>query len=58
LGVLASFIESNGITKVWLLGVQPESLKQGHDLSPAIRKTLGALLELLFGLRTQEVNVC
>jgi hydrogenase 3 maturation protease len=58
LGVLASFIESNGITKVWLLGVQPASLKQGHDLSPAVRKTLGALLELLFGLRTREVNVC
>jgi hydrogenase maturation protease len=58
LGVLANFVESNGITKTWLLGVQPESLKQGRDLSPTVRKTLGALLELLFHLRTQEVNVC
>ena len=58
LGVLANFIESNGITKAWLLGVQPESLKQGHDLSPTVRKTLGALLELLFHLRMQEVNAC
>lgn len=58
LGVLANFIESNGVTKAWLLGVQPESLKQGHDLSPTVRKTLGVLLELLFRLRTQEVNVC
>jgi hydrogenase maturation protease len=58
LGLLASFIESNGVTKAWLLGVQPESLKQGDDLSPTVRKTLGVLLELLFHLRTQEVNVC
>ena len=58
LGVLANFIESNGVTKAWLLGVQPESLKQGHEISPTVRKTLNALRELLFHLRTQEVNVC
>jgi hydrogenase maturation protease len=58
LGVLANFVESNCLTKAWLLGVQPESLKHGHDLTPTVRKTLGVLLELLFHLRTQEVNVC
>ncbi len=50
LGVLANFVESNGVTKTWLLGVQPESLKQSHDLTPTVHKTLGTLLELLFHL--------
>jgi hydrogenase 3 maturation protease len=58
LGVLANFVESSGVTKAWLLGVQPESIKQGQDLTPTVRKTLSVLLELLFHLRTQEVNLC
>ena len=58
LGVLANFVESSGVTKAWLLGVQPESLKEGQGLTPTVRKTLGVLLELLFHLRTQEVNLC
>jgi hydrogenase maturation protease len=58
LGVLATYIESNGITKAWLLGVQPESLQEGQPLSPRIRKTMGILLELLFQVRRQEVAAC
>jgi hydrogenase 3 maturation protease len=58
LGVLANFVESRGVTKAWLLGVQPESMKEGQDLTPTVRRTMGALLELLFHLRTQEVNLC
>lgn len=58
LGVLAGFVESNGVTKAWLLGVQPESLKGGQGLTPKVRKTLGVLLELLVHLRTQETSLC
>ena len=38
LGVLAGFVESNGVTKAWLLGVQPESLKQGEASVPRFAK--------------------
>jgi hydrogenase 3 maturation protease len=58
LGVLAKLAESNGITKTWLLGVQPESLKEGSGLSPTVRQTMGVLLELLFHLRTREGTRC
>lgn len=47
LGLLARQIEANGRTTAWLLGVQPASLKPGEPLSPAVRATLGLLLELL-----------
>jgi len=58
LGVLAKYVESNGVTKAWLLGVQPESLKAGQALTPAVRKTLDVLVELLLDLKTEEVAVC
>jgi hydrogenase 3 maturation protease len=48
LGLLAQLIESNGISRAWLLGVQPESVKTGQGLSPKIRATLDGLRELLF----------
>ncbi len=47
LGLLAKWAESNGTTRVWLLGVQPESLRTGERLSSAMQTTLEALLELL-----------
>jgi hydrogenase 3 maturation protease len=47
LGLLARQIEANGRTKAWLLGVQPASLKPGEPLSPTVRVTLEALLQLL-----------
>jgi hydrogenase maturation protease len=47
LGLLAKWAESNGSTKVWLLGVQPESLRPGQRLSPAVETTLDVLLVLL-----------
>ena len=47
LGLLAKQVEAHGRTKAWLLGVQPESLKHGEGLSPAVRTTLGLLRELL-----------
>ncbi len=46
LGLLAQWIEANGKTKAWLLGVQPESLTSAH-LSSTTQKTLNALCELI-----------
>ncbi len=45
--MLAKYIESGGITRAWLLGAQPASLKPAPALSPAIRKTLAILTELI-----------
>jgi len=56
LGVLAKVVESNTITKAWLLGVQPESMKEGQNLTPTVLRTMGVLRELLLDLRTQLVN--
>jgi len=47
LGLLATWAEANGTTKAWLLGVQPESLKPGGELTPAVRATLELLRELV-----------
>jgi hydrogenase maturation protease len=53
LGLLAKQVEANGRTKVWLLGVQPESLRPSEELTPTVRATLELLLDLLAGcLRT------
>jgi hydrogenase maturation protease len=47
LGMLAKWAESNGTTRAWLLGVQPESLKSGASLTPTVQRTLEMLAELL-----------
>jgi len=47
LGLLAKQVEANGRAKVWLLGVQPESLCLGGELTPAVRATLELLLDLI-----------
>ena len=65
LSVLARWAEASGTTKAWVLGVQPESIKPGHQLSAVTRRTLDVLKELLletsFGgrekLELTEVNV-
>jgi hydrogenase 3 maturation protease len=49
LGLLAKWAEANGTTRAWLLGVQPESLKEDGELTPAVQATLQLLLELLKG---------
>lgn len=46
LGALARWIEADGTTRVWLLGVQPGTLRPGQGLSPAIESTLDILVEL------------
>jgi hydrogenase 3 maturation protease len=47
LSVLAMWAEASGTTKAWLLGLQPESLKPGRELSEPVRTTLGILKELI-----------
>jgi len=58
LSTLAKFIEANGVTKAWLLGVQPDSIRGRSTLSPRVRATLDVLLGLLFRLQTRDVPVC
>jgi hydrogenase maturation protease len=53
LGLLARQVESNGQTRAWLLGVQPESLRQGEQLSPTVQATLELLLGLLRDVSTE-----
>jgi hydrogenase 3 maturation protease len=55
LGLLAKSIEANGTTKAWLLGVQPQSLKPGESLSPAVQGTLELLRELLIEVSMEEI---
>jgi hydrogenase maturation protease len=54
LGVLAKWVEMNGTTRAWLLGVQPESLKPSLALTPTIETTLQVLTELLCSLACEE----
>jgi hydrogenase maturation protease len=49
LGLLAQLLEAGGRTQAWLLGVQPETLKPGTGLSPAVATTAECLAELLAG---------
>jgi hydrogenase maturation protease len=50
LGTLAKWIGAGGVTRVWLLGVQPASIRPAECLTPALQITLEALEELLRGL--------
>lgn len=46
-GLLAQCVESNGKTKAWLLGVQPETLSRKEGLSATVQFSCDALVELL-----------
>ena len=50
LGVLAKYVRAGGKTTVWLLGVQPESIRLGKRLTPTVRATLELLRSLLLEL--------
>lgn len=52
LGVLAHWIEGDGRTKAWLLGVQPQSLKS-EGLTEVVQRTLEALHILISNGRVQ-----
>jgi hydrogenase maturation protease len=47
LGALARLIETEGSTRVFLLGVQPQSLDNASGLSEPVRTTLEVLRDLL-----------
>ena len=52
LSVLARWIEASGTTRVWLLGVQPESLKPMQHLTPFVQTALAVVDELLRSLQS------
>ena len=56
-GVLARWVETSARTRVWLLGVQPESLKAGQQLTPTMFATLELLRDLLIGLKPVTSHV-
>jgi hydrogenase maturation protease len=47
LGTLARLIEATGRTRVYLLGVQPQVIGEGPELSTAVRTTAEILRDLL-----------
>jgi len=57
LGLLARWIEADGKTRAWLLGVQPGSLKAGEPLTSTLRTTLEALRDLLVSLDPDDGSV-
>lgn len=61
LGTLARLIEATGRTRVFLLGVQPQGVGEGSELSASVRTTaeiLGDLLLERLGTRTEPCVVC
>ena len=53
LGLLARWAEEQGVGQVWLLGVQPESIRPGRQLSQKLQVTLEAIVDLLCAILTQ-----
>jgi hydrogenase maturation protease len=61
LGILARLIERNGRTRVFLLGVQPESVPITADLSIPVKTTLAILQDLLaevLSVKSESLAVC
>ncbi len=50
LGTLARWVESNGRTRAWLLGVQPQSLS-GTSLTPPVEGSRQLVHELIYRLQ-------
>ncbi len=50
LSTLAKLVETGRKTKAWLLGVQPQSLDSGRQLTPIVQTTLEGLFELLLSV--------
>jgi len=55
-GLLAKWVEANGNTRAWLLGVQPGSLKPAESLTTNVQTSLDALGELLGTLKTTATH--
>ncbi|OGB93211.1 MAG: hypothetical protein A2Z31_09055 [candidate division NC10 bacterium RBG_16_65_8] len=61
LGTLARLIEAEGPTRAFLLGVQPQSVGPGTELSAPVRTTLEILRDLLAEIlmpRTEPLLAC
>jgi len=58
LGLLARMVETRGTTKAWLLGVQPQSLRPGRELSSSVQTTMAVLIKLLMSRLNAGVAVC
>lgn len=56
LGLLAKLITEGRRTKVWLLGVQPGSLKPVQGLSPAVQKTMEILDKMLCDIWMSRID--
>ncbi len=56
LGLLAQCIESGSQTRVWLLGVQPESVQPGRDLSARVQATVDLLCKVLVDVLRAKRN--
>jgi hydrogenase maturation protease len=56
LGLLANWVEANGRTRAWLLGVQPESLRSGAGLTPKVQKTFNLLAAWLSETRDSDFS--
>jgi hydrogenase maturation protease len=52
LGTISRLIEAQGPTRVYLLGVQPQSVGDGAELSAPVRTTLEILRDLLVEMLT------
>jgi hypothetical protein len=48
--VLAKWVRASSRTKVWLLGVQPHSIRSGETLTPTVSATRDLLRILLLEL--------
>jgi len=57
LGVLAKYVRAGGRATVWLLGVQPESIRLGQTLTPPVRATLELLKSLLLEVTAGKDHV-
>ena len=62
LGMTARVIESESRTHVWLLGIQPESLRTGAEMSAVVKQTVkllaGLLKEVRCGKRSESKAEC
>jgi hydrogenase 3 maturation protease len=56
LGTLAKWVESSSPTRAHLLGVQPQSLKPGTELTMTLRHTLDALASLMSEAATHAIR--
>jgi hydrogenase maturation protease len=57
LGVLAKWVRASSRTKVWLLGVQPQSISPGQTLTPTVSATRDLLRMLLLEVSAGKTHV-